>query len=76
MLTFVGCNITVTTEGPVEGPVEVVPAQPGISMAAMQEIATRNRFTKRFDPANAVAARLKVVFSHRRLTERVICATA
>jgi len=66
----------VTTERPVEGLVEVIPAQPGISMAAIQEIASRNRFTKRFDLANAVAARLKVVFSHRRLTERVICETA
>jgi hypothetical protein len=42
MLTCVGCKMTVTTAGPVE----VVPAQPGISIAAMQKIARRNRFSK------------------------------
>jgi hypothetical protein len=71
-LTCVGCKTTVTTEGPVD----VTPAQPGIATAAIQKIASKSRFGRRFDRSNGVAARLKVVFSHRRLTECVICATA
>jgi hypothetical protein len=71
-LTCVGCKTTVTTEGPVE----VVPAQPGLSTAATQKIASNSRLTARFGGSNVVAARLKVVFSHCRLTEGIICATA
>ena len=71
-LVCVGCKITVTSAGPVE----VIPAQLGISTAAVQKIARKSRFTLRFDRSNAVAARLKVIFSHRRLIEDVICATA
>ena len=71
-LICVGCKTTVTTEGPVE----VIPAQPGIATAAMQKNASKSRFGGRFDRSNGVAARLKVVFSHRHLIERVICATA
>ena len=71
-LICVGCKTTVTTEGPVD----VTPAQPGIAMAATQKNASRSRFGGRFDGANGVAARLKVVFSHRHLIERVICAKA
>jgi hypothetical protein len=41
-LTCAGCKTIVTTAGPVE----VVPAQPGISMAAMQKTASRSRFSK------------------------------
>jgi hypothetical protein len=71
-LTCVGSKAMVTTAGPVE----VVPAQPGISRAATQKIASKSRLTARFDRSNVVAARLKVVFSHRRLTEGIICAMA
>ena len=71
-LICVGCKTTVTTEGPVE----VVPAQPGISTAATQKIASNSRPMARFERSNVVAARLKVVFSRRRLTEGIICATA
>ena len=72
MVICVGCKTTVTTDGPVE----VNPAQPGIATAAMQKNASKTRFDGRFDRANRMAARLKVVFSHRRLFERVIYATA
>jgi hypothetical protein len=71
-LICVGCKTTVTTEGPVE----VIPAQPGISTVATQKIASKSRLTPRFERSNVVAARLKVVFSHRRLTGCVICGTA
>lgn len=71
-LACVGSKAMVTTAGPVE----VVPAQPGISMAAMQKIASKSRLTARFDRSNVVAARLRVVFSHRCLTEGIICAMA
>jgi hypothetical protein len=71
-LACVGCKITVTTDGPVD----VVPAQPGIATAAMQKIASKSRFGGRFDRSNVVAARLKVVFGHRRLIEGIICAMA
>src|SRR5580704_13397942 len=71
-LAYVGCKITVTTDGPVD----VVPAQPGIATAAMQKIASKSRFGGRFDRSNVVAARLRVVFGHRRLIEGIICAMA
>lgn len=71
-LTCAGCTTTVMTEGPVE----VTPAQLGIAMAAAQKIASLSRLSGRLDRSNAVAARLKVVFSHRRLTECVICVMA
>ncbi|MFY9731706.1 MAG: hypothetical protein WB723_19450 [Candidatus Acidiferrales bacterium] len=71
-LTCVGCRTTVTTEGPVD----VIPAQLGIATAAIQKIASKSRFGGRFERSNGVAARLKVVFSHRHLIERVICVTA
>ena len=71
-LICVGCKTTVTTEGPVD----VTPAQPGIATAAMQKIASKSRFGGRFDRSNVVAARLKVAFGHRRLTEGIICAMA
>jgi len=58
------------------GPVDVIPAQPGIARAAVQKTASKSRFAARFVRSNVVAARLKVVFSHRRLTEGIICATA
>jgi hypothetical protein len=41
-LTCVGCKTMVT----MVGPLEVVPAQPGISMAAMQKMASRSRFSE------------------------------
>jgi len=72
MLICVGCKTTVTTAGPVE----VNPAQPGIATAATQKNASRSRFGGRFDRSNVVAARLKVAFGHRRLTEGIICAMA
>ncbi len=71
-LICAGCKTTVTTAGPVE----VTPAQPGIATAAIQKIASKSRFGGRFDWSNLVAARLKVVFSHRGLTECVMCAMA
>jgi hypothetical protein len=71
-LICVGCKTTVTTEGPVD----VTPAQAGIATAAMQKIASKSRFGGRFDRSNVVEARLKVVFTHRRLTEGIICAMA
>jgi hypothetical protein len=71
-LACVGCKTTVTTEGPVD----VTPAQAGIATAAMQKIASKSRFGGRFDRSNVVEARLKVVFTHRRLTEGIICAMA
>jgi hypothetical protein len=42
MLACVGCKMIVTTAGPLE----VVPAQPGISVAARQKTASRSRFSK------------------------------
>jgi hypothetical protein len=42
MLACVGYKMTVTTAGPLE----VVPAQPGISIAAMQKIAIRSRLSE------------------------------
>ena len=71
-LTCVGSKAMVTTAGPVD----VTPAQPGIAMAAAQKTVSKSRFAMRFVRSNVVAARLKVVFSHRRLIEGVICATA
>jgi hypothetical protein len=70
-LTCAGCKTIVTTAGPVE----VVPAQPGISMAAIEKITRRSRFrfSKGFNRANVVAAGLKVIFSHRPLPKRAIC---
>ena len=58
------------------GPVDVTPAHPGIAMAAEQKTVSKSRFAMRFVRSNVVAARLKVVFSHRRLTEGIICVTA
>jgi len=71
-LICVGCKTTVTTDGPVD----VVPAQPGIAMAAAQKTVSKSRFAARFVRSNVVAARLKVAFSHRRLIEGLICVTA
>jgi hypothetical protein len=71
-LACAGSKTTVTTEGPVE----VTPAQLGIAMAAAQKITSLRRLGGRLDRSNVVAARLKVVFSHRRLTGCVICVTA
>lgn len=71
-LICAGCKTTVTTDGPFE----VTPAQLGIATVAIQEIASKSRFGGRLDRSNGVAARLKVVFSHRRLTGCVICAMA
>jgi hypothetical protein len=58
------------------GPVEVVLAQPGISTAATQKIASKRVLTPRFERSSVVAARLKVFFSHRRLTAGIVCAMA
>jgi hypothetical protein len=71
-LTWVGSKAMVTTAGPVD----VTPAHPGIAMAAEQKTVSKSRFAMRFVRSNVVAARLKVVFSHRRLTEGIICVTA
>jgi hypothetical protein len=68
--TCVGSKVTVTTAGPVE----VVPAQPGISTAATQKIARKSTLTPRLERSSVVAARLKVDFSHRSLSEGIICA--
>ena len=58
------------------GPVDVIPAQPGIARVAAQKTVSKSRFAERFVRSKVVAARLKVVFSHRRLTEGIICAMA
>ena len=71
-LTCVGSKVMATTAGPVD----VVPAQPGIAMAAAQKTVSKSRFAARFVRSNVVAARLKVAFSHRRLIEGLICVTA
>jgi hypothetical protein len=72
MLTCVGSRVMATTVGPVD----VVPAQLGIAMAAAQKTVSKSRFAVRFVRSNVVAARLKVAFSHRRLIEGLICVTA